>query len=193
MQRALRHTCWNRMLLECSSSSANAFFLLIPSGQLSTWPPWTSVLKPGPSTLLERCPLYLQSEHLLLQRGSLLSENYCVSKTKDWQWAGTLNPGLHPGFWLSQLLRMPSGAHALGGKVIIHKKQMRDGRWRKSGKAAKKSTLSRLPSPLFNGKSRRELGNIFFCFVGFRKLKKNLPPVILAQLAKHFVISALSL
>ena len=40
------------------------FCLLIPSGQLSTWPLWTSVLKPGPSILLERCPLYLQSEHL---------------------------------------------------------------------------------------------------------------------------------
>ena len=42
----------------------NALFLLIPSGQLSTGHPWTGVLKPGPSPLLERCPLYLQAEHL---------------------------------------------------------------------------------------------------------------------------------
>ena len=85
-------------------------------------------------------------------------------------------PRLHPAFWLSQLLRMPSGAHALGGRVIIHKKQMRDGRWRKSGESSKevhRHTLLRLLSPLFNGKSRRELGNIFLLLCWLQKAKKE--------------------
>ena len=51
----------------------------------------------------------------------------------------------------------------------------------------------RLSPPAFNGKGRREVWNIFICFVGFGKLKRNLPPVISAQLAKHFVILARSL
>lgn len=64
------------------------------------------------------------------------------------------------------------------------------------GKAAKKSTDTPLrgSSPYcLTEKADGSWGIFFFCFVGFRKLKKNLPPVILAQLAKHFVILALSL
>jgi hypothetical protein len=37
-------------------------------------------------------------------------------------------------------------------------------------------------------KGSGEVGNIFLCFVGIGKLKKNLPPVILALIAKHSVI-----
>lgn len=63
------------------------------------------------------------------------------------------------------------------------------------GKQAEKSTGTprEAAPPAFNGKGRREVWNIFLCFVGFGKLKRNLPPVISAQLAKHFVILAASL
>lgn len=78
--------------------------------------------------------------------------------------------------------------------MVIHKKQMRDGRWRKSGEGKQRSPPLRGSSPhCLMEKADRSWGVFFFCFVGFRKLKKNLPPVILAQLAKHFVILALSL
>lgn len=42
-------------------------------------------------------------------------------------------------------------------------------------------------------KGRKAVWNIFFCFVGFGKLKENPPPVILALIAKHSVILAASL
>ena len=153
---------------------------------------WSQVHHPSWKDALSICK---QSTYLL-QRGSLLSENYCVSKTKDRQWAGTLNPGS----------TQPSGYHSCSGCLLGHtpweggwlsirsKWEMEDGE--RVGKAAKKSTDTPFwgssPHCLME-KADGSWGIFFFCFAGFRKLKKNLPPVILAQLAKHFVILALSL
>ena len=49
-------------------------------------------------------------------------------------------------------------------------------RWKREkewGRQAKKSTPSRLLSPLFNGKSRRELGSIFLLLCWLQKAKKE--------------------
>ena len=53
----------------------------------------------------------------LLQGGSLLSENHCVSKAKDWQWAGTLHPGS----------TQASGHHSCSGCLLGH--TPREGGW----------------------------------------------------------------
>ena len=66
--------------------------------------------EPCPSTLQERCPLICKQNIHLLQGGSLLSENHCVSKTKDWQWAGTLHPGS----------TQASGHHRCSGCLLGH-------------------------------------------------------------------------
>lgn len=136
-----------------------------PRGPVS----WSQVHQPSWKDALSIC----NQSIYLLQRGSLLSENYCVSKTKDWQWAGTLNPGS----------TQASGYHSCSGCLLGHtpwegrwlsirsKCEMEDGE--RVGKAAKKSTPSRLLSPLFNGKSRRELGNIFLLLCWLQKAKKE--------------------
>ena len=126
IHRAGGRTLWQRALsthvlkqdaLRGVKQLCRMLFLLIPSGQLSAWHPWTSVLshvhQPSRKDVLSICK---QNIHLL-QGGSLLSEDHCVSKIKDWQWAGTLHPGS----------TQASGHHRCSGCLLGH--TPREGGW----------------------------------------------------------------
>lgn len=141
-------------------------------------------------------------------RDRLPPEDKCVPKPGDWQ--GALPPGPH------RFLVLTAAQDALGG-LSREEDYSPEGsaRWREWGEG--EGTHSRPPSQsdgktqaravfprkavplLLNGKGRwevrrrREECNVFFCFVGFGKLKRNPPPVTPGLIAKHSVISALSL
>lgn len=139
-------------------------------------------------------PLYLQAEHWppserqasLRELTCLQAQPLAVGRQTPCQVGFLVITASQDRFWGTCLGR--EGDYPQ--EASVRWKMERE--WGRQPRGPQTHPREALPT-LFNGKGRREVWSIFFCVVGFGELKKNPPLMILAQLAKHFVILALSL